>query len=142
MLQVCPRCGRLVANDETLVRVNGVWYPTACGHRLGVPDDVEQVTNHLHFYVGIQDGPKRGLLMGPYPSYDEAKSNILRAKKLAHDANPAQAGFAAYGLCSSNEVFKTVFEKGEPCPPSTPARSSRKRPRGTTTRRGVTRTPA
>lgn len=119
MLSCCPRCGRPVANTETLVRVKGVWHPTACGHRLGVPDDVEQVTNHLHFYVSIMDGPRRGLLMGPFPDYDAAKGNILLAKNLAHKANPAQADFAAYGVCSSNTVFKSVFGTHQP-PPEEP----------------------
>jgi hypothetical protein len=113
MVHNCPHCGRQVANDEPVARVNGMWLPTACLNGDAPISFGPVVTNHINFYVGIQDPDRpsrRGFLLGPYEDYEEAERNLNRGKDLAHQADPWSA-FHAFGLCSSNEVFKTVFGK-------------------------------
>ncbi|QIG75322.1 hypothetical protein EVC29_093 [Rhizobium phage RHph_Y52] len=48
------------------------------------------------FYVTIIRGKRVGFLLGPYPTHDEALSNVDRGKRLACDADP-WADFDAFG---------------------------------------------
>jgi len=52
-----------------------------------------------NFYVSVKDGKRFGILLGPYVTHEEAKSNVARAKKLADGADPF-ACFYGFGTCS------------------------------------------
>lgn len=109
MIDVCPKCGRRVANDETLVRAKGAWYPTACGHRLGALDGVERVTNHLRFYTSARnDEGQCVFLTGPFPDFDAARSDLGRAIRLAHQSGDLRAPWYGYGVSSTNRVAAKV----------------------------------
>lgn len=63
-----------------------------------------------HYYVSVVDGPRKGLLLGPYATHEEALAQVERGKELANKADP-RAAFYGYGTAGSDEVFKTVFGK-------------------------------
>lgn len=68
-----------------------------------------------HFYVSCKEDPNkhdsRGLmLLGPYPTWEEAEANKKRGKDMAHNADP-RACWYGYGIASSpvSVEIKTVF---------------------------------
>ena len=63
-----------------------------------------------HFYVSVIDGKKHGLLLGPYPTKEEAEGQVERGRKLANDADP-WAHFYAFGTCWMMVERKTCFGK-------------------------------
>lgn len=50
------------------------------------------------YYVSVIDGPRWGLLAGPYPQHQQALDLICLVKRLAQDVDPWGA-FYAYGTC-------------------------------------------
>ena len=88
---------------------------TACGcpteHQ--VTDTVGQCEDgEVGFYVSIKDPdrPHRyGLLLGPFDTHDEALANVALGRELAHEANPREAAWAAFGTC---KVTGKVLEPG------------------------------
>lgn len=113
MIDTCLHCGRPVANDEQLVRArSGEWIPTACAASDGplCSTGSEVLTNHTHWYVSVSDAGKRGLLLGPYSSYDVAKTHQRRGYDLACGNDPF-AHFYAFGVASMNHERTTVFGK-------------------------------
>ncbi len=68
------------------------------------------------FYVSIKRGmhpstTKRGILLGPYDTHQEARDNVQRGANLACAADPA-ANFDAFGTCSAprSRPLKVVFD--------------------------------
>lgn len=49
------------------------------------------------FYVTVKDGPRTGILLGPYGSKDEAESHVRLGKRLAEQVND-RAIWYAYGV--------------------------------------------
>lgn len=62
------------------------------------------------YYVSVIDGPRKGLLLGPYPTHDEALKNVDRGKDLAYKAD-LKSAFYAFGTAGSDDELKTVFGK-------------------------------
>ena len=62
-------------------------------------DPTPEAEGELDFYVSVMDGPRFGLLLGPFPTHAEAKANVDKGTKLANDAN-AWAAFYAFGTAS------------------------------------------
>ncbi|QIG73404.1 hypothetical protein EVC03_096 [Rhizobium phage RHph_Y5A] len=63
------------------------------------------------FYVTIIRGKRVGFLLGPYPTHDQALSNVDRGKSLACAADP-WADFDAFGTCKlkdENNPPKAIF---------------------------------
>ena len=67
------------------------------------------------FYVSIKRGMhptkiKRGILLGPYETHQEARDNVQRGADLACAAD-ARANFDAFGTCSAprSKPLKVVF---------------------------------
>jgi hypothetical protein len=52
------------------------------------------------FYVTIRHGASTGFLLGPYVSHLTALANVPRARRMAYDARPDEAVFAAFGTAS------------------------------------------
>jgi uncharacterized protein YegJ (DUF2314 family) len=67
-------------------------------------------TNKEHYYVTVLDGKRKGFLLGPYSTRQEALDNVERGKKLALD-NDDFADFYYYGTAGSDDIIKTVFGK-------------------------------
>ena len=65
------------------------------------------------FYVTVIDGPRKGILLGPYDTHREALDNVSHGRNLAESADPRVA-FYAFGTCSAPRArpLRTVFEKG------------------------------
>jgi hypothetical protein len=61
------------------------------------------------FYVTIREGRRVGWLLGPYASHMTALANVERGRRLAMEARPDQAGFAAFGTASYPGIIRTVF---------------------------------
>lgn len=106
MISTCPHCGRAVASDEWLARDrSGRWIPTACASGDGptCATGQELVRNHQHWYVSAlnPDDGRRVCLLGPFQTYDEAKSQVRRGQKLAFDCGDHRAPWYAYGVASS-----------------------------------------
>ena len=70
------------------------------------------------YYVSIIDGKKRGLLAGPYDRHEEALAMVAPVRRMAQEANPVQAAFAAFGTAGSDKKLRTVFGKVAPEQPS------------------------
>ena len=51
-----------------------------------------------HHYVSVIDGPRYGLLLGPYPTRREAERNVERARIKAREVND-RAIWYGYGTC-------------------------------------------
>ena len=49
------------------------------------------------FYVTVKDGPRTGILLGPYGSKSEAEGNVDLGRKLARQVND-RAIWYAYGV--------------------------------------------
>ena len=64
------------------------------------------------FYIAVHDGPKKGLLLGPYATKGEALANMIRAKTLAEQRDPFSC-FYGYGLAAAKpgSNLKTIFGK-------------------------------
>mgnify|MGYP001559567336 CR=1 FL=1 len=65
------------------------------------------------YYVSIVDtnSGRKGLLLGPFRSHEQALRNVETGRRLAHKAD-AFAGFYGFGTCSQpieDLVLKTVF---------------------------------
>lgn len=62
------------------------------------------------YYVSVMDGGRKGFLLGPYSSHEEALANVERGCKLANEADD-RAWFYAYGTCSApaDRTIATVF---------------------------------
>jgi hypothetical protein len=121
MISTCPHCGRPVANDEWLTRTRLGWVPTLCANGDGpvarsnpVTDrfgheQAETVRNHLYWYVSARnDAGKFWMLLGPYESYEEATSNVLRGNHIVHEVD-RDAPWYGYGVCSSNKLCEVSF---------------------------------
>lgn len=61
------------------------------------------------FYVTIRSGTRVGFLLGPYASHMTALTNVDRGRRLAQQARPDQASFAAFGTASLPHSRPTVF---------------------------------
>lgn len=58
------------------------------------------MSSNVGFYVSVIDGPRKGFLLGPYDTHDEALQNVERGKQLAFDTDGAsRTWFYAYGTC-------------------------------------------
>lgn len=64
------------------------------------------------FYVSVDDGSRKGILLGPYGSHQEACDNVDRGSALAEAADP-RAAFYAFGTCSTPRAhpLRPVFTK-------------------------------
>jgi hypothetical protein len=62
------------------------------------------------FYVTVLDAKRRGFLLGPYDTHQEARAHVGRGRDLACASN-LQAHFYGYGTCSAPRslVINTVF---------------------------------
>ncbi|MCH7703877.1 MAG: hypothetical protein IIB61_02095 [Planctomycetes bacterium] len=62
------------------------------------------------FYVSIERDGRRGVLLGPYETHQEALDNVQRGQRLAGDAD-RWADFDAFGTCSAPRAkpLRTVF---------------------------------
>jgi len=69
-----------------------------------MPDDKK------YYYVSVVDGARKGILLGPYSTHEEALKNVDRGKELANKAD-SRAAFYAFGTAGSDEELKTVFGK-------------------------------
>ncbi len=65
------------------------------------------------FYVSVIDGGRKGVLLGPYETHQEALDEVRRGRRLAEDAD-CRAAFYAFGTCSSprSRPLKPVFGSG------------------------------
>jgi hypothetical protein len=65
------------------------------------------------FYVSVIDGPRKGFLLGPYSSHEEALKNVERGKQMSLDSdNATRSWFYGYGTCkieTQKELPKSVF---------------------------------
>jgi len=61
-----------------------------------------------HFYVSVLDGNRKGYLLGPYDTHQEALDNVKRGTKMAYDSD-TKAPWYAYGTASTERILKTVF---------------------------------
>lgn len=61
------------------------------------------------FYVTVKDGPRTGVLLGPYDTKDEAESRVKDGKRLAESVN-SRAFWYAYG------VTRVVMQPGADLP--------------------------
>lgn len=115
VITTCPHCGRSVATSELITKTRIGWLPTLCcnGENGPLPTgEAEVVSNHPYWYASVCDGSRRGLVLGPYSSYEEAKANVGRANRLASNVDP-KAPWYAYGVASSTEPKPSVFGLGE-----------------------------
>lgn len=73
-------------------------------------DDIH--TDKKYYYVSVIDidANRHGLLLGPYPTHQEALDNVKRARELAYKADP-RSHFYGFGTAGSDELFTTVFGK-------------------------------
>lgn len=64
----------------------------------------------IGYYVTVIDGKKKGALLGPYATHQEALDNVARGTKLAMDSDP-KAPWYAYGTAKvdARELPKSVF---------------------------------
>lgn len=62
------------------------------------------------YFVSVINGRKRGALLGPYATHEEALTQVSRGRTLAEAADP-WACFYGFGTCSApaGVVIKTVF---------------------------------
>lgn len=109
---ICVACDRSVALGDKVVRTTaGPWVHLGCAAGDGpVPAD-PVIVNHEHYYVTVVDPDnlkRRGVLLGPFPTHDEAKQRVDQGRRLAEKANP-WAAFYAFGVASSNAILKPVF---------------------------------
>jgi hypothetical protein len=72
--------------------------------------DQADIWQRAAFYVSVVNGRRRGLLLGPYGTHDEALTNVERGQSLAEQAD-AFAHFFAFGTCkiTSHTLPKSVF---------------------------------
>lgn len=52
------------------------------------------------FYVSVMDGRRKGILLGPFDTHQEALDNVRRGRQLVQDAYVG-AAFYAFGTCST-----------------------------------------
>lgn len=108
---VCCVCRQSVACGERVGKDGrGNWCHTLCAAGDGPYIQGPTYTNHPAYFVFVIDPEnprKKGLLLGPYETPDEALANVNRGRELAKDADP-WAGFYGYGIASGEER-KTVF---------------------------------
>lgn len=64
----------------------------------------------IGFYVSVKNGPRTGLLLGPYNDHGEALANVDRGYSLASDAD-VWAIHYAYGTCkiTSQNLPQSTF---------------------------------
>ena len=62
-------------------------------------DPTREQEQELDFYVSVMDGPKFGLLLGPYEKHAETKTDVERGRRLANEADP-WAAFYGFGTAS------------------------------------------
>ena len=62
------------------------------------------------FYVSVEDAGRRGILLGPFETHQEALDNVRRGRELACDAD-RKAVFYGFGTCSAPraQTIKPVF---------------------------------
>jgi hypothetical protein len=56
------------------------------------------------YYVSVLDGPKHGLLAGPYDTHQKALDMVGPAKEIAQEVDP-WAWFYAFGTCKMPEGY-------------------------------------
>lgn len=61
-----------------------------------------------YYYASVIDGDRKGLLMGPFDTHQEALDAVPRPKKLAYAADP-KAPWYAYGTAGSDDLFPVRF---------------------------------
>jgi len=64
----------------------------------------------IGYYVSVIDGRRRGALLGPYGTHDEALENVQRGRNLAYDADP-RSHWYAFGTCkvTSRNLPQSTF---------------------------------
>jgi len=68
------------------------------------------------FYVSVIDGPRYGLLLGPFAQHEQALALVEAVSKKANELDP-RAWFYAFGTCKAqgtepgrlNSLFPDVF---------------------------------
>jgi hypothetical protein len=60
--------------------------------------DVELDTSPGYYYVSVIDGPRRGILAGPYDNHQAALDMVERVKQVANGIDP-MAAFYSFGTC-------------------------------------------
>jgi hypothetical protein len=65
-------------------------------------------TNKRYYYVSVLDAKRKGLLLGPYDTHQEALDNVSRGRELAEQADAWAWGYA-FGTAGSDVIVKTVF---------------------------------
>lgn len=62
------------------------------------------------FYVSVIDGRRKGILLGPYETHQDALDNVKRGRELAEEVD-CRAAFFAFGTCSAprSRPFRPVF---------------------------------
>ena len=53
-----------------------------------------------NFYVSVVDGPRKGLLAGPYSAHQEALDMVSRVREMAYKVD-VRAVFYAFGTCKT-----------------------------------------
>ncbi len=73
---------------------------------------VEAQASEREYFVSVINNGRKGFLLGPYATHEEALGQVERGKELAMKADP-WAHFYAYGTCSApvGLVPRTVFGK-------------------------------
>ena len=109
----CSLCGLGLSLGDRITRTAAVpgWVHTACTAGESSPVRVGETLTCARFYFcSVIDGPKRGLLLGPYSTPDEAYSQVERSRQLAKDADPF-AGFYGFGIAGTDSDRVSVFGK-------------------------------
>ena len=68
------------------------------------------------FYVSVLDGPRYGLLLGPFAKHEDALERVEAVREKANEMDP-RAWFYAFGTCKAkgaepgrlNSLFPDVF---------------------------------
>ncbi len=68
------------------------------------------MSDHKYYYVTVINGNKKGFLLGPYNTHEEALQNVDKGIKLAEQSD-SWACHYAYGAAGSDAEIKTVFGK-------------------------------
>lgn len=115
MVGYCPACGSALAIGQLITRVAGKpgWFHTLCCSGDGPQRTGETLYCAQSYYVSVTDPDnprRRGLLMGPYETPEEAYSAIPEARDRANAVN-SWSCFYAFGI-ASGPVQPTMFGNG------------------------------
>jgi hypothetical protein len=68
------------------------------------------MSDHKYYYVTVINGQRKGFLLGPYNTHEEALQNVDKGRELAEQSD-SWACHYAYGTAGSDVEIKTVFGK-------------------------------